>query len=179
MKEDSQDTDATFVALLTEHQNALRFYVASLLPGDSSAADVSQQANSTIWKKRNDFEPGTNFKAWIFSIARYEVLNYRKTQARDARLVFSEELEEVFAEEILTESDDLEDRRVALKSCLEKLKTSERELIMSRYFRETSLREYADEIGRSVNGLKVSLHRVRNKLLSCIEHKIKPGPLQS
>lgn len=179
MKEESQDPDAAFVALLTEHQNALRFYVASLLPGDPSAADVSQQANSTIWRKRSDFEPGTNFKAWIFSIARYEVLNHRKTQARDARLIFTEELEQVFAEEMLNESDDLEDRRVALKSCLEKLKTSERDLIMSRYFRDTSLREHAEEIGRSVNGLKVSLHRVRNKLLSCIEHRIKTGPLQS
>ena len=47
-----------------------------------------------------DFTLGTNFKAWAFSVARYEVLNYRKQQARDARLVFSEELEETFAEEL-------------------------------------------------------------------------------
>ena len=89
------DPDSDFVALLTEHQTALRLYVASLLPGDPSAADVSQLANSTIWKKRSDFELGTNFKAWIFSIARYEVLNYRKQQARDARLIFSDEVEAI------------------------------------------------------------------------------------
>ena len=84
----SEANDSEFVALLTEHQSSLRYYVASLLPGDSAAADVAQQANATIWKKRDDFELGTNFKAWIFSIARYEVLNYRKKDSRD-RLVFT------------------------------------------------------------------------------------------
>ncbi|PWG73383.1 RNA polymerase subunit sigma-24, partial [Enterococcus hirae] len=75
MKSDEQDE--AIVALLTEHQSALRLYVASLLPGESSTPDVAQQANATIWKKRDDFEIGTNFKAWAFSIARYEVLNFR------------------------------------------------------------------------------------------------------
>ena len=165
------DQDSEFVALLTEHQAALRLYVASLLPGDPSAADVSQLANSTIWKKRSDFELGTNFKAWIFSIARYEVLNYRKTQARD-RLVFSEELLDIMAEEMPQLSDDMASRQIALKGCLDNLKSSERELILHRYFEDTSLKDYAAQINRSVGGLKVTLHRIRTKLQSCIEQKI-------
>ena len=87
--------DAEFVALLTSHQSALRLYVASLLPGNPEAADVAQQANLTIWNKRDDFEPGTNFKAWIFAIARYKVLDFRKQKVRDSRLVFTEEMEEI------------------------------------------------------------------------------------
>ncbi|MEM6278217.1 MAG: sigma factor, partial [Verrucomicrobiota bacterium] len=92
-----ENQEDEFVALLTSHQSAVRFYVASLLPGEARAADVAQQANITIWNKRADFEPGTNFKAWAFSIARYEVLNFRKKEARDARLQFSDELEEIIA----------------------------------------------------------------------------------
>ncbi|MEO0416436.1 MAG: sigma-70 family RNA polymerase sigma factor [Verrucomicrobiota bacterium] len=166
------DPDAEFVALLTEHQAAIRYYVASLLPGDPSADDVAQLANTTIWKKRADFELGTNFKAWVFSIARYEVLNYRKTQARDSRLVFSDELIDIFAEEIPDEAADLDQRQQALRSCLGNLKSSERDLILHRYYEDMSLQEYGDRIGRSVGGLKVSLHRVRNKLLACITSKL-------
>ncbi|MEM1294156.1 MAG: sigma-70 family RNA polymerase sigma factor [Verrucomicrobiota bacterium] len=174
MEQPETDQDSEFVALLTEHQAALRLYVVSLLPGDTAAADVAQQANSTIWRKRADFELGTNFKAWIFSIARFEVLNYRKRQAKDSRrLVFSDELEEMIAEELPTQADDLAERQLALRGCLERLKSGERELIQSRYFRETSLQEYADKVGRSVGGLKVSLHRVRNRLQTCIEQKLQ------
>ena len=42
------ENDSEFVALLTRHQQALRYYVASLMPGNPEAPDVAQQANSTI-----------------------------------------------------------------------------------------------------------------------------------
>src|SRR5882724_10952536 len=102
----ASETESQFVGLLTEVQLPLRLYVQSLLPGDATARDVAQRANATIWQKRRDFLPGTNFKAWVFSIARFEVLNYRKQQVRDARLVFSEELEETFATELTNAGDD-------------------------------------------------------------------------
>jgi RNA polymerase sigma-70 factor (ECF subfamily) len=133
---------------------------------------VAQLANTTIWKKRRDFEIGTHFKAWIFSIARYEVLNFRKRQARDSRLVFSDELEEIFAAELPDLANDLDARHAALQGCLEKLKPADRDLIRHRYFKSTSLKDYSAEIGRSVGSLKVTLFRLRNRLQSCIEDKL-------
>ncbi|MGB0153824.1 MAG: sigma-70 family RNA polymerase sigma factor [Verrucomicrobiales bacterium] len=167
----SEANDSEFVALLTEHQSSLRYYVASLLPGDSAAADVAQQANATIWKKRDDFELGTNFKAWIFSIARYEVLNYRKKDSRD-RLVFSEEMEDLIANELPERAGDFDLKQEALKGCLQKLKPADRDLIQHRYFEGTPLAEYSSEINRSVGSLKVTLHRIRNRLLHCVESKL-------
>ncbi len=178
MEGDSPDTDSEFVALLTEHQSALRLYVTSLLPGESRAADVAQQANTTIWKKRDEFELGTNFKAWIFAIARFEVLNFRKKQARDSRLVFSEELEDIIAEELPRHADDLDRRQVALRGCLQNLKEGERELILHRYFHRTPLKKYSNEVGRPVGSLKVTLHRIRAKLANCISAKIATAEVQ-
>ncbi len=173
MEPPQTDPDSEFVALLTEHQSALRFYVASLLPGNPSVADIAQQANATIWRKRADFEIGTNFKAWVFSIARYEVLSFRKREVRDSRLVFSDELEEVMAEELPLIADQVQERQSALRGCLTKLRSVDRELIQSRYFSSESLQDYADQVGRSVGGLKVTLHRLRNQLQTCIEKQLK------
>ncbi len=167
--------DSEIVALLTDHQVAIRLYVHSLMPGDSSALDVVQQTNATLWQKRGDFELGTNFKAWAFSIARYEVLNYRKRQARDARLVFNEDLENVIAEELPNRSGDFDSRREALAACLAKLKDSDRNLIVHRYFKRAPLAEYAEQVGRSVGGLKVTLHRIRNALQKCIQQNLLTG----
>ncbi|MEM9280235.1 MAG: sigma-70 family RNA polymerase sigma factor [Verrucomicrobiota bacterium] len=172
--EHSYEDDSEFVALLTEHQLALRHYVASLLPGNPAVADVAQQANATIWKKRHDFDLSTNFKAWIFSIARYEVLNFRKKQARD-HLVFSEEMEEVFTEELPARANELDHKREALQSCMQKLKPAERDLIQHRYFEGTPLNDYSATINRSVGSLKVTLHRIRNRLLRCVESKLATG----
>ena len=174
MTPEESDEDLEFVALLTDHQAALRLYVMSLLPGDPGALDVAQLANSTIWKKRSTFELGTNFKAWIFSIARYEVLNYRKKMALDSRrLIFSEGLDDIIAEELPHLPNDLDERQIALRDCLDGLKHSERDLISHRYYEDTTLQEYASQIGRSVGGLKVSLNRIRTKLQHCIERKIE------
>lgn len=169
MVSESTDPDAEFVTLLTEHQSALKLYVASLLPGEPSAADVTQQANTTIWKKRTDFEIGTNFKAWIFAIARFEVLTFRKAQARESRFVFSNELEQLIADELPELSDDLDLRQTALRSCLEKLRPHDRELISHRYFSGDTLQSYSEQVGRSVGSLKVTLHRIRTKLARCVE----------
>jgi RNA polymerase sigma-70 factor (ECF subfamily) len=174
--EPDPNADDQIVALLTDHQVALRLYVQSLMPGNAAARDVAQQANTTLWKKRADFELGTNFKAWAFAIARYEVLNYRKQQARDAkRLVFSNELEATFAEELPQHSENLDQRHDALKVCLTKMRPKDRDLILHRYFESTPLKEYAGKVNRSVGSLKVTLYRLRNALQKCIEGEIQPG----
>jgi RNA polymerase sigma-70 factor (ECF subfamily) len=171
---DPTDHESQIVALLTDIQLPLRHYVQSLLPGDSHAHDVAQQTNATLWKKRADFEPGTNFKAWAFSIARYEVLNYRKQQARDARLglQFSDELEEVMAQELADEKENFDERQAALKSCLDKLRPADKQLILHRYFKNETLQAFAAQVGRSVGSLKVTLHRLRGNLQACIERNL-------
>jgi RNA polymerase sigma-70 factor, ECF subfamily len=168
------DSDTEFVKELTTVQLSLRHYTQSLLPGDAAAQDVAQLANATAWKKRADFVLGTNFKAWLFAIVRYEVLNYRRRRARDARLVFSGELEERMAEDLAQLPDDLTERRqTALASCLEGLRHADRDLLMHRYSPDTGgLDAFAEACGRSVGGLKVTLHRLRNALLVCIEKKL-------
>ena len=146
--------DSEFVRELTANQLPLLLYVRSLLPGDSAAHDVAQQANAKIWEKRDEFELGTNFKAWVFSIARYEVLNYRKRQSRDARLVFSDDLEQTIATELAGVPDDMQERHEALKACLEKLRPAQRDLLLHRYAKPSTLADYATIVGRSVGSLK-------------------------
>ena len=167
--------DARIVELLTECQLPLMLYVRSLLPGDAGSQDVAQQTNVRIWEKRHEFTLGSNFRAWAFAIARFEVLNYRKLQARNARMTFSEELENTFAEEIQTQHDDLASRHEALQACLESMKPESREMLMQRYASSESLAEFAARVGRSLGGIKVSLHRLRSMLAECIERKLVSG----
>ena len=170
---DHREPDCGIVNLLTQIQVPLRLYVRSLLPSEAAARDVAQNANKTIWEKRDTFVPGTNFKAWAFSIARYEVLNFRKAQARDARLTFSDSMEQTFAAELAARQDDTDARHYALRRCLSKLRQKDKDLLMHRYASGDNLQQYADRTGRSVNGLKVTLHRLRNALMECIRRQLE------
>jgi RNA polymerase sigma-70 factor (ECF subfamily) len=164
--------DSAFVALLTETQMPLRLYVRALMPGDPSVGDVIQHANAKLWEKRQEFEPGTNFKAWAIAIARFEVLNHRKRQARDARLQFSSELEEIVTSEMVQLDDDLAERQAALRECMKSLKPASRELLLRRYESREPLSDFANRVGRSLGGVKVTLHRLRTSLAQCIERKM-------
>lgn len=167
-----KNDDSQIVGLLTEYQMSLVVYVRSLMPGDPSANDVVQQANARIWEKRSEFRLGSNFRAWSFAIARFEVLNHRKRQARDARLTFSEDLEQTISSELASLEDDVLSRHEALRQCLGSLKAKSRQLLMQRYGSTESLAEFATRRGRSVGGLKVSLNRLRTSLAECIERKL-------
>ncbi|MCR9292663.1 MAG: sigma-70 family RNA polymerase sigma factor [bacterium] len=170
---DGDDREAEFVSLLTEHQLAIKLLVNSLLPGDSRSADVVQEVCALLWKKRATFVPGTNFRAWAFQIARNEVYNHRRKQAREGDvLVFSDTLQETIALELEHQEEDLERRLDALQLCLQKLRQADRALIQHRYFHQTPLREYANQIGRTVGTLKVQLHRIRNSLERCVSRQL-------
>jgi RNA polymerase sigma-70 factor (ECF subfamily) len=170
---DNSSHDATLVGLLTETQAALRLYVHSLLPGDPSAHDVAQRTSLLLWQKRSEFVIGTNFKAWAFSVARYEVLHHRKQQVRDSRLVFGLDLESQLSDDLLEREVQPERRHAALMDCLTKLRAADRELLLYRYAPDAgTLEDYSARSGRSVGGLKVTLHRLRNLLLGCIRKQL-------
>ncbi|MCR9294972.1 MAG: sigma-70 family RNA polymerase sigma factor [bacterium] len=168
----SADSEAELVAQLTRSQLAISVYVRSLMPGEQGTDEVVQQTNAKIWQKRAEFQAGTNFRAWACAIARYEVLNFRKQQARDRRLQFSAELEQTLAMEVVELEDDLAERQSALRQCLDQLPAESRELLMLRYGSKETLPNFAARMGRSADGLKVTLHRLRNKLAGCIERRL-------
>ena len=166
------DDEADFVAMLTASQNAIALAVRALMPGERSVDEVVQQTNAKIWHKRGEFEAGTNFRAWASAIARFEVLNYRKQQARDARIKFSDELEHIIVAETAGIDDEMLNRQSALRECLKDLKSESREMLLSRYSGEETLAQLAARVGRSVGGIKVTLSRLRTALLECIQRRL-------
>jgi RNA polymerase sigma-70 factor (ECF subfamily) len=166
------DDEAEFVALLTAGQAAIAMVVRALMPGERGAEEVIQQTNAKLWEKRSDFALGTDFRAWAGSIARFEVLNFRKQQARDSRLTFSDELATTIAAEVPHLPDDLPQRQLALRLCLGEFKPESRDLLLARYQGDESMAHLAARLGRSVGGLRVTLCRLRGALLECIQQRL-------
>jgi RNA polymerase sigma-70 factor (ECF subfamily) len=165
---------AEFVRLLTEHQAVLRGYIRALIPSASDVGDVLQNTNLALWERRRDFVPGSNFKAWAFTLARYRALEHRRALRRDHRLVFDDELLDLLAKtaEHGFDADGLERKRRALNHCLKQLKDRDRALLASRCSRGCTLEEYSLADGRSPGSLRVILNRLRTILRRCVEDRL-------
>ncbi len=178
MSEIPQDSAGSeeFVGELTNHQTSMLAYIRSLAPGGSGARDLLQEVNITLWKKRDSFQLGTNFKAWAFQTIRYHLLNHRRRLISHGWLVFDDDLIERMSPEFEVEPEDLEERHLALRSCLLRLRPQDRDLLHHRYATESSLQEYAVATHRSAGTLKATLFNLRAALKRCIERQLLAMP---
>jgi len=158
-----------FVTLLTEHQADLWAYIISQMPGSPDVGDILQKTNLVLWTKQKQFETGTNFRAWAFTIARFEILAHHKKNKRGSWLVFNDELLETIAEGAPKAIPESNLRLKLLESCMQKLQPTHRQLLNHRYQSKSSLDSYAQQCGRSVSSLSVTLYRIRTSLKNCIQ----------
>ena len=172
--DDLPDGEEEFVALITQHQTAILAYLLSLVPNHSDAEDLLQRTNLVLWRKREKFEIGTSFRAWAFSIARWEARAFFKDRGRKSWLLYDDEVAEVLAERLASvppKGNELYSE--ALGSCLGKLSDKNRQLIVDRYQLGLTYHECAEKTGRSEKGLRVTLHRLRVGLRKCVTQYLK------
>lgn len=160
-----------FAALYSQiHLDLLR-YVLSLLPHRAQAEDVVQETARALWKKSADYNPEQPFWPWAKKFAYFEVLRHRKRRAIRSKY-FSDTLVETLAEEHDENEPILEEKRVILAQCMSKLDGKARELVQQRYGRQQTLDAIAREQGRSANSLYLMMHRIRKKLIDCVNRTV-------
>jgi RNA polymerase sigma-70 factor (ECF subfamily) len=166
------DLSEEFILELTQVQQRLFGFLFKRLADREQAREVLQRTNLVLCRKAEQYQAGTNFKAWAMSVANYEVMAYRKTQVRE-RLVFSDEVDDMIGSRENEFSSNQKDRIAHLNHCLQLMSPQNRELIEHRYEGETSIKKIADEIGGTIGSIRVKLHRLRKLLLECIQNRMQ------
>ena len=157
-----------FVQLLAQCQLKLQLYIVALVGNVVDAEDIRQNTNTVLWQKRDEYQPGTNYLAWAFAIARLEVLKHRDRRPRDLPGL-SPEVMALLGEESVQKSKLFEQRREALAGCVHKLGASDRNLVQSYYQGGTTLAALAEGLKRSASSVRHSISRIRRRLRACIE----------
>ena len=165
--------DREFVSQLTDWQSRLFAYLVTLLGGSThDARDVLQETNLVLWRKIQEFEPGTDFGAWARRVAYYEALAFIRDRKRD-RHVFDDDLVALFGEEWTPHLSDGEERLISLRHCLTGLSEEERLLIDRRYRGREAVRKLAEDYRRKESAMKMKLMRIRESLHTCIQNQLK------
>lgn len=160
-----------FVALYVRHEPAVFSFVLSMLKHTADTEDVVQRASLTMWRLFDQYEPGTNFRAWAFQVAKNEALNHLSKSKRD-RHVFSEKLLGMLADRAEERADELSARRHALDYCIEKLPEPDHKMVQGCYLEGATIRSFAEAAEESANKVYKRLNRVRQSLQQCIERQL-------
>ena len=160
--------------LFLQHMPPLRGFVLSLVSDYSLVDDVIQETFITVNAKAADFKPGSNFRAWAWTIARFKVL-----QALDARTPSEDQLspdvvEALCAHEASEEWHSEEQLRL-LAVCLEKLAPQARRAIELRYQQAHRPPEIARLMNWTVEAVHVTLSRARLFLRECVTRGMSAG----
>lgn len=161
-----------FVQELTGCQDDLIVFIRALCGDYHLAADIRQEVNMVLWRKRGMFAPGTSFRKWAYRIAHLEVKEHFRRIKRRQTTTMEPDLIDCFAAELPATVGELPERRKALAACMERLTPKDHELIQHRYWSEGTLESLATATGRSVGTLKARLFQLRTALRLCIRERL-------
>lgn len=157
-----------FARLLGSCQRQVFLFALAMLHNAADAEEILQETNLVLWRKFDQYQSGTDFAKWARQIAYFEVLKYRERR-KSNEIVLSAETVELLAAESQRQADVADVRRSALEKCLQKLREEDRRLLVLRYQEAGTTGQAAKILGRSVQGVRKSLHRIRMALLGCVE----------
>jgi RNA polymerase sigma-70 factor, ECF subfamily len=160
-----------FMELLTGHHRQLFGYIYALVRNLEDTDDLYQQTTLVLWKKFNEFQPGTNFGAWACRVARFEVLNFLQ-ERRHARVTFDDDVLHALADAESSDAASDDSRQQALEGCLSKLGGSDRHLLQLAYGGPHNIKAVAVQVGRSAQSVYNSLSRIRQALFSCVQRRL-------
>ena len=161
-----------FILDLTQNQQRLFGFLFKRLADREQAREVLQQTNLVLCRKAGDYQPGTNFPAWAITVARYQLMSYRSTQARN-RLVFSDQVERLIDKEEEEAPPFTTQCLAHLRHCLQALSLDNRDLLDNRYDAGHSIKQISKSLNRSEGSIKIKLHRLRRILMDCIQGRLQ------
>lgn len=158
-------------SLFVQHLPALRGFVLSLVSDFSMVDDVVQETFLVVTAKAGNFERGTNFRAWAWTIARYKVLQTLEKNAAPVDRFAPEVLDALAAQE--TAETWFSDEQIQhLAKCMESLAPRAREAVELRYQQAHRPPEIASRLGWTVESVHVALSRARVFLRDCVTQRM-------
>jgi RNA polymerase sigma-70 factor (ECF subfamily) len=158
------DQDEIFRTELTALIPHMRAFARSLCGRADLADDLAQDALLKAWNGRASYEPGTNLKAWVFTITRNQFYSDKRRSWREAQLD-----PDVAESRLLARSDP--DSTLALdevRRALAALPEDQREALILIGAGGLSYEEVAGMTGCAVGTVKSRVSRARDRLTQLV-----------
>lgn len=168
------DTQA-FAGLIRLYEADVWRIAATLVRDWAATESLVQQTFIDVYAHLHRYAPGTDFGAWVRTLARNRLRKEYRTLSRAERRLA--EYREQVAERFRTEApvhDDSDVYLAALRSCRESLPEDEAALLSLRYERGWTFEAIAARRGTTAVAVQRAISRIRFRLRACIEGRLTP-----
>lgn len=174
--------DAKAFAVLVDRYKHMVFTLAmKIVKNTEEAEEVSQDVFIKVYQVLQTFKGDSKFSTWLYKIAYYRSLDYLKKQKRNLRTSSIDADTEYHLPSVENALNGLEldERKLAIKSAIDKLPEDDAVVITLHYFEELSLKEIGEIMNIEANTVKVRLFRSRKRLAGILRNKLEPEILEN
>ena len=167
------DTQA-FAGLVRLYQETMWRIAAALLRDRDATENLVQQVFVDAYFHLDQYARGTDFGAWIRTVARNRLRKELRTAGREDRRLatYRERLAERIKAEGGAARDDSDAYVAALRGCRQALPPRDAALVRLRYETGLSFEAIAERQGQSAEAVQRMISRIRFRLRECIHHKL-------
>ena len=159
-----------FETLYAEYFDLLYGYVFGLIRSHTQAKEIVQDTFIKVWLHRSKIDPELSFKAWLFKIAKNQLLNDIKKNYTDP--MFEDYILHCEDNNLVVQPDiefDLELFRIALVKAKNKL--SPRQVQVFEMCKEEGLS--ATEVAKQLNITEASVYNYLSQSLATLRNEMK------
>jgi len=165
--EAAQNDPSRFAELYEQNFNRVYAYVARRVRERAEIQDLTAQVFHQALANLGKFKwKGSPFAAWLYRIAANAIADRARQKTREA----NNQSEPVSGVSAATDLEAVE-RRARLFGAVDKLPEDQRRVIVMRFADEQSIREIADELGRSEGAVKQLQFRALENLRKQLNEK--------
>ncbi len=158
--EKAKTDSAAFAALYDCYVERVYLFVRRRAEGDAIAEDITAITFEKALRALANYEPkGAGFCAWLYRIARNELISHQRKQ-RWLTMLHPNHASPLNLDWLVTHNEEVAELRQALAQ----LSSADQELLALRFFEELTNPEIAEVLGCPVETIYVRLHRALKRL---------------
>jgi len=165
--------------IVAEYSLLVRGFLSARIYHLDDAQDLAQETFVTAYEKLEKYEIGTNFRAWLMSIAQFLLNNHWRKYGNRATVMakFRHDIAESIQTELKVAHEEVDESRIPkLLDCITKLPNNLRKVIRSGLEGE-KISILAKELSLQANAVYQLRHRAHVALRKCMNQT--PSPTRS
>jgi RNA polymerase sigma-70 factor (ECF subfamily) len=174
------DAEPALAVLQERYGRRIFHFVRGLLRDVHLAQDVTQEVFAKVFLKSHLYESGTNFRAWLFEVARNQALSTLRARRRDPRPISTlvagtdQELDPLGSVPEASECRALEEREfmAAFKAAVDDLPSIYRDVFNLCVRQGKPYQEAADLLALPTGTVAIRIMRARKRLFQALAHHL-------
>lgn len=161
-----ESCQSCFAELYERYLSKVKAQCFSYVNCDHLSNDLAQEIFMKVMKKMNLFNNRSSFSTWLYSVTRNTCLEYlrRNKNKKNSIPLESYDFDDMSMELNVNDPGQSKSGYQVMRSLFNELDSDDRELLLSKYHDNTSIKDLQERFNVSTSAMKMKLFRLRKEL---------------